>query len=86
MDTAVRTPPIRTQHIDGEALDSWLQATSHRLSSTRGDFTEAVGLPVAAGAATAWLIQLRPRRLPPSARPPGNRPLNCLRLKPDDIG
>jgi hypothetical protein len=86
MDTAVRTLPMRIEPIESEALDSWLEATSHRLSSTRGDFTEAVGLPVAAGAATAWLIQLRPRRLPPSARPPGNRPLNCLRLKPDDIG
>ena len=34
MDTAVRTLPIRTQPIETEALDSWLQATSHRLSST----------------------------------------------------
>jgi hypothetical protein len=29
---------------------------------TWGDFAEAFGLPVAAGAATAWLIQLTPRR------------------------
>ena len=49
---------MRTQPIDGEALDSWLEATSHRLSSTWADFTEAVGLPDAAGAATACLIQL----------------------------
>ena len=44
MDTAVRTLPIRTEPIETEALDSWLQATSHRLSSTWDDFTEAVGL------------------------------------------
>jgi hypothetical protein len=44
MDTAVRTLPIRTQPIETEALDSWLEATSHRLSSTWDDFTEAVGL------------------------------------------
>ena len=86
MDTAVRTLPMRTQPIDGEALDSGLEATSHRLSSTWDDFTEAVGLPDAAGAATACLIQLHPQRLPPSARPPGTQPLNRLRLKPDDIG
>ena len=34
MDTAVRTLPMRTQPIESEALDSWLEATSHRLSST----------------------------------------------------
>ena len=60
MDTAVRTLPMRTQPIETEALDSWLEATSHRLSSTWGDFTEAVGLPDAAGAATACLIRLPP--------------------------
>ena len=58
MDTAVRTLPMRTEPIESEALDSWLEATSHRLSSTWDDFTEAVGLPVAAGVATACLIQL----------------------------
>jgi hypothetical protein len=31
---------------------------NHRLSSTWGGFSEAVELPVAADAATAWLIQL----------------------------
>jgi len=58
VEATVRTLPIRVEPIDGEALDSWLEAVSHRLSSAWGDFTGAVGLPVAAGAATAWLIQL----------------------------
>jgi hypothetical protein len=76
---------MRTEPIDGEALHCWLEAASHRRSSTWGDFTEAGGLPVAAGA-TAWLVQLTPAEPPALAWSPGNRPLNCLRLKPDDIG
>ena len=56
METAVRTLPMRTQPIDGEALDSWLEATSHRLSSAWDDFTEAVGLPAAPLVADGALV------------------------------
>ena len=53
MHASVRTLPMRTESIDREALDSWLESASHRHSSTWGDFTEASGLPDAAGVATA---------------------------------
>ena len=56
MDAAVRTLPIRLDPVDGEALDSWLEAVSHRLSSAWGDFADAVGLPAPNGSGgTPWL-------------------------------
>ncbi len=61
MDTSVRTLPLRTEPLDGEALDSWLEAISHRLSTAWGDLAEAVALPVAAGS-TAWLCRLTPEQ------------------------
>ena len=76
---------MRTEPIDGEVLDSWLETASHRLPSTWDDFTEAGGLPVAAGA-TAWLVQLTSAEAARHRRAHRARPLNCLRLKPDDIG
>jgi hypothetical protein len=62
MDAEVRTLPIRLDPIDGEALDSWLEAVSHRLSSPWGDFADAVGLPAAPSALgrTPWLTRLTP--------------------------
>lgn len=61
MDAAVRTLPIRLDPVDGEALDSWLEAVSHRLSSAWGDFADAVGLPAPNGSGgTPWLTRLTP--------------------------
>ncbi|WP_100515233.1 TniQ family protein [Mycobacteroides abscessus] len=41
----VRTLPIRMEPVDGEALDSWLEALSFRLATTWGDLVAATGLP-----------------------------------------
>lgn len=57
MNTSFRTLPLRTEPLDGEALDSWLEVISHRLSAAWGDLAEAVALPVAAGS-SAWLHRL----------------------------
>jgi hypothetical protein len=67
MALAVRTLPILLDPVDGEALDSWLEATCLRLGCTWGDFTEAVGLPPPPrGVRTpAWLIRLTEPK-PPS--------------------
>lgn len=61
MDTSVRTLPLHTEPLDGEALDSWLEAISHRLSTAWGDLAEAIALPVAARS-TAWLSRLTPEQ------------------------
>jgi hypothetical protein len=59
MDGAVRTLPIRLPPVGGEALDSWLEAVSHRLASAWGDFADAVGLPAPNGSGgTPWLTRL----------------------------
>jgi len=44
MALAVRTLPIHLEPVDGEALDSWLEAICRQLGCTWGDFTESVGL------------------------------------------
>jgi len=61
VEVSVRTLPIRLEPVDGEALDSWLEAVSHRLASAWGDFAEAIGLPAPNGSGdTAWLTRLTP--------------------------
>ena len=45
MALAVRTLPIHLDPVDGEALDSWLEAICRQMGCTWGDFIEAVGLP-----------------------------------------
>ncbi|WP_396911361.1 TniQ family protein [Mycolicibacterium sp.] len=60
MDTSVRTLPMHTDPVNGEALDSWLEAISHRHAAAWGDLLDAVGLAAPTGAATPWLIQLIP--------------------------
>jgi hypothetical protein len=40
----VRTLPIRVDPIDGEAIDSWLEATARRTHTAFGDLLTAVGL------------------------------------------
>ena len=62
MALAVRTLPIHLDPVDGEALDSWLEAICRQMGCTWGDFTEAVGLPPPPrGIRTPpWLIRLTP--------------------------
>src|SRR5437899_11608818 len=42
--TAVRSLPLRTQPISGEALDSWLEALAHRNETRYSDLLSAVGI------------------------------------------
>jgi TniQ/Bacterial regulatory helix-turn-helix protein, lysR family len=60
MALAVRSLPIHLDPVDGEALDSWLEAICRQLGCTWGDFAEAVGLPPRhRGVQTpAWLTRL----------------------------
>ena len=62
MALAVRTLPIHLEPVDGEALDSWLEALCRQMGCTWGDFAEAVGLPPPPrGIRTpSWLIRLTP--------------------------
>lgn len=54
-----RSLPIRPDPMDGEALDSWLETVSHRLSAAWGDVTQAVGLHAADGRRDfSWLMRL----------------------------
>lgn len=54
-----RTFPIRLAPMQGEALDSWLEATGHRMGAAWGDILHATGLPsqIQSGTAT-WLSRL----------------------------
>jgi len=61
VEASVRTLPIRLDPAHGEALDSWLEAVSHRFSCTWGDFTDAIGLAPPNGVRGApWLTHLTP--------------------------
>jgi hypothetical protein len=61
MDTPFRTLPMRTEPIDGEALDSWLEAIAHRTHTAFADLLSAVGLSPDNGLGTsAWIVQLTP--------------------------
>lgn len=58
----MRTLPIRVAPIDGEALDSWLEALAHRNQTCFGDVLTAVGLG-AYGVdrrTSAWSVSLTP--------------------------
>ena len=55
----MRTLPIRLAPIEGEALDSWLEALAHRAHTAFGDLLSAVGLDPYHGMGTgAWIVQL----------------------------
>src|SRR6478672_2412639 len=62
MALAVRTLPIHLEPVDGEALDSWLEALCRQMGCTWGDFAGAVGLPPPPrGIRTpTWPIRLTP--------------------------
>ena len=63
MALAVRTLPIHLDPMEGEALDSWLEAICRQMGCAWGDFIEAVGLPPPSrGIRTpTWLIRLSPK-------------------------
>jgi hypothetical protein len=57
--STVRTLPIRVAPIEGEALDSWLEALAHRTHTAFGDLLSAIGLnPVGGVGTSAWVVQL----------------------------
>lgn len=57
----VRTLPIRLAPMDGEALDSWLEALAHRTHTAFGDLLGALGLsPLGGMGTTAWMVRLNP--------------------------
>ena len=58
--TNARTLPIHVAPVTGEALDSWLEAISHRLRSAHGDTLASVGLasPGLVGIEDSWLTRL----------------------------
>jgi len=58
--TNARTLPIHVAPVTGEALDSWLEAISHRLRSAHGDTLTSVGLasPGLVGIEDSWLTRL----------------------------
>ncbi|MBB4854032.1 hypothetical protein HNP40_001412 [Mycobacteroides chelonae] len=59
MAAPVRSFPIRLDPIDGEALDSWLDALSYRLSTAWGDLVDAIGLtPPEDPRDNSWLLAL----------------------------
>lgn len=61
----VRTLPIRVAPIDGEALDSWLEAIAHRTYTAFGDLLSAVTLDYTrseGGGANAWVVRLHPEQ------------------------
>lgn len=56
-----RTLPIRIVPLDGEAIDSWLEAIAHRTHTAFGDLLTAVGLSPHNGmGTTAWIVRLNP--------------------------
>ncbi|SII54569.1 TniQ family protein [Mycobacteroides abscessus] len=57
----VRTLPIRIGPIEGEAIDSWLEAIAHRTHTAFGDLLAAVALsPYNGMGTTAWIVSLNP--------------------------
>jgi hypothetical protein len=59
--TVVRTLPIRVAPIDGEALDSWLEAIAHRTHTAFGDVLSAAALTRNHDVRTgAWMVRLEP--------------------------
>ncbi|SKG49746.1 TniQ family protein [Mycobacteroides abscessus] len=59
MSAPVRTFPIRLDPIDGEALDSWLDALSYRFSTVWADLLDAIGLTPQAGIRdSSWQLAL----------------------------
>jgi hypothetical protein len=58
--TRIRTLPIRLAPVDGEALDSWLEALAHRSGVTWGDIVAAVGVPPARFGRLSSIVRVEP--------------------------
>ncbi|WP_405914549.1 TniQ family protein [Streptomyces sp. NBC_00728] len=81
----VRSLPIRVEPLEGEALDSWLEALAARLSVGLADLTNAVGLPrQAAGKTTRdtprWTVLLRPQEAASLAQATGTTPQRLAQM------
>ncbi|MBO0885000.1 MAG: TniQ family protein, partial [Mycobacterium sp.] len=56
---SVRTLPIRVAPVEGEALDSWLEAIADRTQTAFGDLLPAVGLPARKPSGnSSWILKL----------------------------
>ncbi|WP_347221494.1 TniQ family protein, partial [Mycolicibacterium poriferae] len=80
----VRTLPIRVPPIEGEALDSWLEATAHRTHTAFGDLLTAIGLsPYNGIGTTAWIVRLNPDEVATISTATGIMPdvLNTMTLQ-----
>ena len=82
--STVRTLPIRVTPTDGEAIDSWLEATAHRVRTAFGDLLTAVGLsPYNGIGTTAWIVRLNPDEVATISTATGIMPevLNTMTLQ-----
>ncbi|MFD8967609.1 TniQ family protein [Streptomyces sp. NPDC059568] len=59
MSEILRTLPVRFAPLDGEALDSWMEALARRLRTPLGDLTRATGLPQGP---VEWTVLLHPQQ------------------------
>lgn len=60
--TSARTLPIRVAPIEGEAIDSWLEAIAERTQTAFGDLLPAVGLPARKPSGDcSWVLRLTDR-------------------------
>ncbi|MFD9861599.1 TniQ family protein [Streptomyces alboflavus] len=69
MSEILRTLPVRFAPLDGEALDSWLEALARRLHTPLGDLARAAGLPPRGSTGNQlprqpadWTILLQPQQ------------------------
>lgn len=56
--TSIRTLPIRLAPLDGEALDSWLEALAHRSDAAWIDILHAVGLTLGRFGTFPWIVNV----------------------------
>lgn len=57
--SSVRTLPIRVLPVEGEALDSWLEAIADRTQTAFGDLLPALGLPARKPSGdSSWILKL----------------------------
>lgn len=59
----VRSFPIGLEPAPGEALDSWIEALCHRMSTSWGDVAGALGLLTKGPGSTPWLARLSQEQL-----------------------
>ena len=61
----MRTLPLRVQPVEGEAVDSWLEALAARMQCAWGDLLASVGLTAARGRSytAGWLVATNDQQL-----------------------